>query len=108
MVDKLQAKDVVWIVNDISELGVRIGDQCFFLYKGESLVYEAEDTDSGNRMLIRTVGKREFGETCQPINMDDVQKASLMGINIRNQKVSASDCDRWQPMPDQLPSVEPE
>lgn len=57
-----------WIVNDIAELGVKIGDRCFFLYKGNSLEYEdTKHEDDGSPMLYRPVGKREFGETCHPI-----------------------------------------
>lgn len=47
-----------WIVNDIGELGVRIGVKNFYLYKGESLQY-VEDPPRW-----RPVGKREFGECC--------------------------------------------
>lgn len=51
--------DVEWVVNDFAELGVKIGDQFFFLYKGESLVY-------GPPRKWRHVFKREFGECCHP------------------------------------------
>ena len=56
----------VWIVNDQGELGVRIGDKFYFLYKGESIVYNPPLHEDGTPMLFRRVGKREFGETCQP------------------------------------------
>ena len=53
----LRSTDVEWIVNNEGELGVKVGDQFFFLYKGESLMY-------GNDMdQYRPVGKREFGES---------------------------------------------
>lgn len=65
-----------WIVNDIGELGVKVGDRFFFLYKGDNIIYgeDADDSkdgiathDSGEPMMYRIVGKREFGETCQPL-----------------------------------------
>lgn len=54
---KLKNEDVEWVVNDLAELGVKIGDQCFFLYKGNSYL-------GGEK--YRFVGKREFGECCHP------------------------------------------
>lgn len=68
-VKKHVAGEPEWIVNDIGELGVRLGDQCFFLYKGGSIQYNRYDSDDddGNRpMKIRPVYKREFGEVCHP------------------------------------------
>lgn len=74
----INADDVHWIVNDLGELGVEIQGQCFFLYKGYSLEY-AQHADEreiesgvmwhpdGTPMKYRSVGKREFGETCWPI-----------------------------------------
>lgn len=63
-----------WIVNDIGELGVKVGTRFFFLYKGESLEYGKEGGadgiathEDGTPMKYRIVGKREFGETCHPI-----------------------------------------
>lgn len=55
-----------WIVNDLGELGVRVGDRFFFLYKGENIEYEGKH-DDGSTMLYRPVGKREFGETALPM-----------------------------------------
>ncbi len=52
---KLENSDVEWVVNNIGELGVKIGDQFFFLYKGRS--YQCGEK-------WRPVYKREFGETC--------------------------------------------
>lgn len=61
-----------WIVNDLGELGVKVGRRFFFLYKGENLEY-GEDTpsetalhDDGTPMRYRMVGKREFGEVQYP------------------------------------------
>lgn len=53
----LTEDDVEWVVNDHAELGVKIGEQFFFLYKGESY-------RGGNK--YRLVFKREFGECCHP------------------------------------------
>lgn len=74
----MNKNDVLWIVNDIGELGVCVNGRYFFLYKGRSIEYganEDEDNvrdgkivhDDGTPMLFRIVGKREFGETCQPL-----------------------------------------
>jgi hypothetical protein len=60
---------VRWVVNDIAELGVEINGRVFFLYKGGSLEYNGLH-DDGSPMLVRMVGKREFGETCNPNDWD--------------------------------------
>ena len=52
----LQASDVEWIVYEDGDLGVKIGDQIFTLYKGESL--------PRSKGSFRVVKKREFGESC--------------------------------------------
>lgn len=102
MADKhfgLTPDDVEWVVNDIAELGVKIGDQFFFLYKGESLVYGWLDPDPTKPPLHddgetplqwRPVWKREFGECCHPINHENY---ALIGT------VSLDDDDCWQPIP---------
>jgi hypothetical protein len=61
-------QEPIWIVNDNAELGVKVGGRFFFLYKGQSLEYEDGLHDDGEPMLWRPVGKREFGETCRPLN----------------------------------------
>lgn len=63
-----------WIVNDLGELGVKVGHRFFFLYKGNSLEYgkncagETALHEDGTPMRYRIVGKREFGETCWPLS----------------------------------------
>jgi hypothetical protein len=66
---KLLPDEVQWIVNSDGELGVRIGSQFFFLYKGESLEYTNEAGDAPTQ--YRKVGKREFGEVCHPLNFNE-------------------------------------
>ena len=95
---RLSADDVEWVVNDLAELGVKIGDQFFFCYKGYSLVYGAlnedptlppvhEDSDPsvgyalGDRMKWRPVNKREFGECIHPINYADLTRIGTVDIN---------------------------
>ena len=87
--DKLTESQVEWIVNDSAELGVKIGSQFFFLYKGESLVYEDGRNDDGSPMMYRPVFKREFGECCHPINYNDPTRIGT---------VSLSDSEDWSPI----------
>jgi hypothetical protein len=64
-----------WVVNDMGELGVKVGSRFFFLYKGGNIEYGACDNskegialhDDGTPMQYRIVGKREFGEVCHPL-----------------------------------------
>lgn len=59
LIGQLCCDDVEWVVNDLAELGVKIGDQFFFMYKGQSYV-------AGEKW--RLVEKRECGEVCYPEN----------------------------------------
>ncbi|MDN8081215.1 hypothetical protein QZN30_17770 [Burkholderia multivorans] len=86
----LTAEQVEWIVNDNAELGVKIGNQFFFLYKGHSLAYEETTLDDGSPMHWRPVFKREFGECANPINYKDLSKIGT---------VSLSDSDQWKQLP---------
>ena len=81
---------VGWVVNDNAELGVKIGDQFFWLYKGYSLVYRDGTHDDGSPMRWRPVFKREFGECCHPINYADPRISGT---------VSLDDSDDWQELP---------
>jgi hypothetical protein len=66
-----------WIVNDQGELGVMVAGRAFFLYKGRNIEYGVDGIgeskngvalhEDGTPMMYRMVGKREFGETCQPV-----------------------------------------
>lgn len=86
----LTAEQVEWVVNDNAELGVKIGNQFFWLYKGESLVYETGKHDDGSQMYWRHVFKREFGECAHPINYEDL---SLIGT------VYMTDSENWKSLP---------
>lgn len=61
---KLRSTDVQWVVNDNGELGVKIGEQFFFLHRGESLSPQDPEVD-GTALTYRLVGKREFGEVIE-------------------------------------------
>ena len=93
---------VEWVVNDNAELGVKIGNQFFWLYKGYSLVYGDSALckevpsdgickhDNGTQMYWRPVKKREFGECCYPVNHKDPTKWGT---------VSLDDSSDWKPLP---------
>jgi hypothetical protein len=70
LADLITDDDVQWVVNDIAELGVKIGNRFFFMYKGGSLEYrDGINSDDGEPMMWREIGKREFGECCKPVKM---------------------------------------
>lgn len=79
--------NIEWVVNDNAELGVKVGDDYHFLYKGNSIIYKDGKHDDGTQMHVRTVGKREFGECCHPLNDKDPAKRGTVNLD---------DCDRWQ------------
>jgi hypothetical protein len=81
---------IEWVVNSNAELGVKVGDDYHFLYKGRSIIYKDGKHDDGSPMYVRTVGKREFGECCHPLNYKDTAKHGT---------VSLDDCDRWKELP---------
>lgn len=97
---ELSEDDVEWIVNDMGELGVRVGGQCFFCYKGRSLNYKDAKHDNGYPILHRNVGKREFGETVWPLawvvrgTSEARYTQELSFIPLDNPKY------KWQPLPD--------
>ena len=88
--ERLRPDDVEWIVNSLAELGVKIGDQFFFLYKGESLVYRDDPDDDEGPLYWRHVGKREFGECCHPLNDADPTRYGTVDVN---------DGRGWEPLP---------
>lgn len=85
----LKSDQVEWIVNDNGELGVKINNQCFFLYKGRSLIYGNGEHDNGSQMYYRPVFKREFGECAFPINYKDPTRIGT---------VSLDDSEEWTPL----------
>jgi hypothetical protein len=90
----LNAEAVEWVVNDNGELGVKIGEQFFFLYKGYSIVYGPNSYHSnGEKLMWRHVFKREFGECCHPI------AAVATGRIPPGGGVSLSDSHDWKPIP---------
>lgn len=84
----LKPEDVEWVTNSYGELGVKIGDQFFFMYKGYSLVYKPKDAEE-SPMYWRPIFKREFGECVHPINYKDPRKIGT---------VSLDDSDEWKPL----------
>lgn len=88
-VERLTADDVEWVVNDLAELGVKIGNQFFFCYKGHSLIYDDGTHDDGRPMMWRPIFKREFGECVHPINYRDFTKIGTVSLN---------DSDEWKPL----------
>jgi len=64
----IKDSDVEWVVNTHSDLGVKIKNRFFFLYKGESLEYSGnpypEECDRW-----RPVERRKFDEYCHPIDV---------------------------------------
>lgn len=67
--NQLTADQVKWVVNDQADLGVKIGDQIFFFYRGRSLVPSAK-YDTGEPRKYRPVGGQEFGDSIHPILQD--------------------------------------
>lgn len=76
---RMKDDDVEWVVNDVAELGVKIGKQFFWLYKGRSLIYHDLTHDNGMPMYFRPVGKREFGECCHPLHLNELPDRYIEG-----------------------------
>ncbi len=103
----LKADDVEWVVNDIAELGVKIGNQFFWLYKGTSLQYDGlhDEDENGHRkpMRWRHVYKREFGECCHPI-----ETLKAHGRKTLDDFPNAyGDSDDWKDIPLPTPPEQP-
>lgn len=95
----LVPKDVEWIVNDLGELGVHVGDLFVFLYKGCSIEYRDGKHDSGQPMLWRRVGKREFGEICHPNGWWNERGELNTGRGGPNADGIYREGDGWQALP---------
>lgn len=65
---------IEWVVNSYGELGVSLRGRHFFFYKGRSLEYSGEDAEG---VMVRPVGKREFGEVCRPLDCLKVENGIL-------------------------------
>lgn len=65
----IPAEEVLWVVNDLGELGVRIGRTSYFLWCGKSFVYKDTHED-GQVMQQRLIRRREFGDACHPLGFD--------------------------------------
>ncbi len=100
---------VEWVVNNSGDLGVKIGNQFFFLYKGRSVQYKNEEEmmdGSIRQMQWRNVGKREFGEACKPDGWwdkdgrcrypDDYDLQLVRGPG----DISPDEFLAWKPLPD--------
>lgn len=84
-VSELTTDDVEWVINDFGELGVKIGNKFFFLYKGQS--YQCMDQ-------YRPVMKREFGECC---HSDEYYKLYIGASNyMRNTDGSDVSYRQWE------------
>lgn len=86
-------RDVEWIVSSIGELGVRVGDRLYFLYKDSVPLEYTRDDESEPAMhghiQWRPIFKREFGETVWP--------ESLRAAGRNDGKYLVG--DGWQPIP---------
>ena len=95
----LHCDDVIWVVNSIGELGVKIGDRFFFCYKGGSLEYTTE-SDDGEPLKWRRVGKREFGETVAPLCVVDGRVGrDPYTVELRPGIAPLDPLDQWQLLP---------
>ena len=104
--DKLKADNVKWVVNSAGELGVEINGQYFFCYKGESLQYDKLDKiDIEPELLVRGIGKREFGECINPakwytkgFTIPDVYDVEVVaGLGWPSDEVE--EFYKWKPLP---------
>jgi hypothetical protein len=67
---------IEWVVNSMGELGVCSNGRYYFLYKGRSIEYDGNCEDA-DVIMVRPVGKREFGEVCKPIGCLKVENGIL-------------------------------
>jgi hypothetical protein len=102
---------IEWVVNSLGELGVCSSGRYYFLYKGRSIEYDGEDAEG---VMVRPVGKREFGEVCRPVGYLKVENGILYD-RTPNPYVEEllytpglsdgqpGDCD-WRPLPNRPPA----
>ena len=103
---------IEWVVNSLGELGVCSSGRYYFLYKGRSIEYDGEDAEG---VMVRPVGKREFGEVCRPAGCLKVENGILYD-RTPNPYVEEllytpglsdgqpGDCD-WRPLPSRPPEA---
>jgi len=106
---EIHSDNVRWVVNDMGELGVEIHGQCLFCYKGRSISYADDPThDDGTPILVREVGKREFGETVWPLSWHKVgtsqERYEVDAVYTPGLSLGEPDNPRYQWKP--LPSLE--
>ena len=71
MLVDIETKDVTFIVNDSGELGVKISNKTFWLYKDHTpKVYDTAKHENGDTIMYRPIMKGEFGNECRPVSFD--------------------------------------
>lgn len=90
----LRSTDVEWILNDQGEIGVKIGEQFFFCYKGNSFMYDT--MIEGEKLTYRLVGKRELDEMLSIHSQMDVEDFKERGIwSEVNLSTARTEFDYW-------------
>ena len=104
----LEPENVEWIVNNLGELGVKVGENYFFCYKGRSIRYDADDIEGPSDdeegihpLKWRPVYKREFGECIHPPpktkhSYDRGEYDPMMG------RYDFGPAEHWKPIPPPL------
>jgi hypothetical protein len=93
--NEINADSIEWIVNDSGELGVRVNGRCFFQYKGRSIEYNGFH-DDGTPMMVRRIGKREFGESCYPLQFNGFPYTKTVEPSLIDGTTTGYE---WEPMP---------
>lgn len=92
-------EEIKWVVNSFGELGVEIGGRYFFCYKGESFEYKESTHMDGSPIMVRGVGKREFGETIWPVSwVREGRKTDKYeeGVRLPSVPGSNSNDEQWE------------
>ena len=103
----MKPDDVVWVVNDLAELGVKIGDEFFWFYKGASMFVGTGEDDEpvgchrdGTPIMWRRVGKYEFGEVVHPLKfLRGERLPDRYTMELEPGTLPLEDIDAWQPLP---------